>query len=77
MGNGDDTSGVPAARSMRDSAGPPVEIRGEGLTLDGVVAVARRGAPVRITDDPEVRAGSKPRFNTWSTPRKWPIASTG
>jgi phenylalanine ammonia-lyase len=55
MGNGDDTSGVPAARSMRNSAGSPVEIRGEGLTVDDVVAVARRGAPVRITDDPEVR----------------------
>ena len=55
MGNGDHTSGVPAARSMRDSAAAPVVIRGEGLTIDDVVAVARRGAPVRITDDPEVR----------------------
>ena len=55
MGNGDDSSGVPATRSMRDSAGAPVVIHGEGLTIDDVVAVARRGAPVRITDDPEVR----------------------
>jgi phenylalanine ammonia-lyase len=55
MGNGDDISGVPAARSMRNSTGTPVEIRGEGLTVDDVVAVARRGAPVRITEDPEVR----------------------
>ena len=37
------------------AAAAPVEIRGEGLTIDDVVAVARRGAPVRITDDPEVR----------------------
>jgi phenylalanine ammonia-lyase len=55
MGNGDDTSAVPTARPARFGTPAAVEIRGEGLTIDDVVAVARRGAPVRITEDPEVR----------------------
>src|SRR5262245_37655354 len=55
MGNGDDTSAVPSARPARTGSTLPVEIRGEGLTIDEVVAVARRGTAVRITDDPEVR----------------------
>ena len=59
MANGDDTSAVPAARPARIKSKrgdePPIEIRGEGLTIDDVVAVARRGSPVRITDDPEIR----------------------
>jgi phenylalanine ammonia-lyase len=46
---------VPATRQAPTGSPASIEIRGEGLTIDDVVAVARRGAPVRITDDPEVR----------------------
>jgi phenylalanine ammonia-lyase len=55
MAEGKNVSAAPAARSAESAAQPPVEIRGEGLTLDEVVRVARLGAPVRIGADPEIR----------------------
>jgi phenylalanine ammonia-lyase len=49
-------SATPKARATPSAPAAPVEIRGEGLTLDEVVRVARRHAPVRIADDdPEIR----------------------
>uniref|UniRef100_UPI00359335CD aromatic amino acid lyase n=1 Tax=Desulfococcus sp. TaxID=2025834 RepID=UPI00359335CD len=38
---------------MNDNEGP-VEIRGEGMTLADVVRVSRRGARVRLTEDPAI-----------------------
>ena len=45
----------PRAAAPAAAAADAVEIRGEGLTIDDVVRVARGRVPVRITADPEVR----------------------
>ena len=55
MADGKNVSAASAAATSPRTAEAPVEIRGEGLTIAEVVRVARRRAPVRITDDPEVR----------------------